>query len=81
MIGKAILEVLAELVLTFVCAGIGLLVVRLLGVKADLLYMDSDLLILIGVAALALCFGVAWALIHWIKKIWRKRCGDGKEDQ
>lgn len=66
-IGAALLEGLGELLLTLFCLGIGALIVRLFG--ADVFNIDSELLILLGVAVFLAVFAAVYFLIQWIKRL------------
>ena len=66
-IGAALLEGLGELLLTLFCFGIGALIVRLFG--ADVFNIDSELLILLGVAVFLAIFTAVYFLIQWIKRL------------
>ena len=71
-IAEGLLEGLAELVLTLIFFGIGVLTVSLFGVDFDSSNMDSDLIILLGIVAVAVTVGVSVVLARWIKKMIRK---------
>ena len=79
-IGLALLEGFAEIVLTLICFGIGAFVVSLFGVSLDSPNIDGDLIILLGVVVSALIFGAVYAFVQWIKKMFRERRGNGKEN-
>jgi hypothetical protein len=55
---EAVLEILAELLLTVLFLGLGFLIIRLFGVEAELENMDPDLIVLIGVAPFLVLFAV-----------------------
>jgi hypothetical protein len=71
-IAEGLLEGLAELVLTLIFFGIGAYIVSLFGVDFDSSNMDSDLIILLGIVAVAVTVGVSVVLARWIKKMIRK---------
>ena len=55
-----------ELILTFLCFGIGALVIGMFGVNFE--NVDADLLTLLGLAALFLIGGAIVALVKFIRK-------------
>lgn len=67
-IGETLSEAMCELLLTLLFFGIGALVVCLFGVNGDLLAMDFEWIVLIGLAVTALIFGVICLLVRRIKK-------------
>ena len=77
-IKSALLEILAETILTVICFGIGVLILRLFGVNLDFSDTDPDLIVLLGIVVAAVTFGIAYGLTQWFKKIIRKKGKTGK---
>ncbi len=75
-IGYALLEGLGELLLTLLCFGIGALIVSLFGVDFEMININSDLIILLGVVIFLAVFLGMYALVGWIKRL-----GRGKDKQ
>ena len=63
----ALLEALLELMLTFVCFGIGLGVLALCGVKPDADGTDFDLIVLLGILVGFAFFGIVFLIKKLIK--------------
>ena len=70
---EGLLEGLGELVLTFVFFGIGAYIVSLFGVDFNSPDVDHDLLVLLGIAALAVIVVIVYVLVRWIKKMIRNK--------
>ena len=66
--GGAVLEILAELVLTLVFFGLGILVTHLFGADAPIDTIESDLLVLIGIGACAAVFTAIFIIVKLIKR-------------
>ena len=64
----ALLDALAELVLSLIFFGFGLLILRVFGVKFDALNMDGDLIMLLGIVVFVVIVAVVYALVRWGKK-------------
>lgn len=74
--GRAMLEVLGELVLTFVCLVIGFVIVGMFDINIEYfksLNTDFELLILIGLLPILVSYGIAWLLVRLIKRIFKRR--------
>ena len=67
-IRTVLLEIVAEIVLTLLCFGIGTFIIGLFGVSLDSPNIDGDLIILLGIAAFLVIFGAICALVAWFKK-------------
>ena len=70
---EGLLEGLGELVLTFIFFGVGAYIVSLFGVDFDSPDVDHDLLVLLGIAALAVIVVIVYVLVRWIKKMIRNK--------
>ena len=71
-IAEGLLEGLAELVLTLIFFGIGAYIVSWFGVDFNSPDVDHDLLVLLGIIALAVIVVIVYVLVRWIKKMIRK---------
>ena len=65
---EAVFEGLIEIVLTLIFFGIGALMIGAFGVPLDSPNVDFDMIILIGIVAPAVVFGIVCALVRWLKK-------------
>ena len=72
-IAEGLLEGLAELVLTLIFFGVGAYIVSLFGVDFNSPDVDHDLLVLLGIAALAVIVVIVYVLVRWIKKMIRNK--------
>ena len=63
-----LLEGLAEIGLTLICFGVGSLIFTLFGAELDSSNIDSDLIVLLGIAVIIVIFGVSFAFVQWFKK-------------
>ena len=70
---EGLLEGLGELVLTFIFFGVGAYIVSMFGVDFDSPDVDHDLLVLLGIAALAVIVVIVYVLVRWIKKMIRNK--------
>ncbi len=71
---EAFFEVLLEIVLTLIFFGTGALIVSALGIELDSPNIDFDLIVLLGIIAPVVVFGIVCALVEWFKrKIKEKR--------
>ena len=61
-------EALLEIVLSLVFFGIGALIIGAFGFEIDAPDIDFDLIVLIGIVALAVIFGIVFALVKLYKK-------------
>ena len=66
---EGLIEALLEIVLTLVFFGIGALIVGVFGLEIDAPNIDFDLIVLIGIVALAFIFEIIFALIKLCKKM------------
>ena len=66
---EAVFDVLLEIVLTVICFGIGALIIGAFGFRVDAPNIDFDLIILLGMVALVVVFGIVFVLFQWLKKI------------
>jgi len=64
----ALLEGLAEIVLTLIFFGIGACIISLFGVNLDSPNIDGDSIILIGIVVPLVVFATVCALVQWFKK-------------
>ena len=64
----ALLEGLAEIVVTLIFFGIGALIISLFGVSIDSLDIDGDVIVLIGIVVPIVIFAIISALVQWLKK-------------
>ncbi len=70
---EVVLEIICELGLTLVCFGIGALMLHLFGVNAEVFEnIDSELVVLVGIAALLIIFVAVYFLVQLFKKKQRK---------
>ena len=60
---------LLETILTLIFFGIGALMIRILGVELDSPSIDFDWIILLGMIAPVVAFGIACAFVQLFKKI------------
>ncbi len=68
-----LLEGIGELCFTLLFLGIGILIVSLFGVDFESPDIDYDLIILLGLIAFAVLFGIVYAFVQWLKKIVKGR--------
>ena len=61
-------EAIAEILLSLLLFGIGVVVLSLLGVDTDAEWLDSDLMMLIGLCAVIVPVGIIFAVIHIMRK-------------
>lgn len=61
-------EAVAEILLSLLLFGIGVVVLSLLGVDTDAEWLDSDLMMLIGLCAVIVPVGIIFAVIHIMRK-------------
>jgi len=66
---EALAEALCEIAIILPSFGIGVLVIFLLDAEADLLSMDFEGIVLIGIAVLGALFVAVYALVRLLKKI------------
>lgn len=66
---EAFFEGLLEIALTLIFFGIGALIVSAFSVKLDSPNLDFDLIVLLGIIVPIVVFGIACALVQWLKKI------------
>ena len=69
----ALLEGLAEIVLTLICFGIGALILSLFGVNLDSANIDDDVLVLLGILVIFIILAVVCAIVLCFKKITRNK--------
>ncbi len=62
-------EALGELLLTFLCLGVGVLIVGAFGVDFESNDIEYDLIILLGVAVFLVTVMVVHAVVQGVKKI------------
>lgn len=75
---EAIGEIIAEIILTLVFFGIGTLVMKLFGIELDGESTDGDLLILVGIGAIAAVIGL-FVLAAWlVRRVTRRPDKEGK---
>ena len=67
-IKAALLEGLIELVLTLFCFGVGVCIVGAFGLDFEWSEADVDLMVLLGVVALLVVFGMVYVAVKWFKK-------------
>ena len=67
-LSEGLLEAILEIVLTLIFFGIGALIISMFGVELDSLDTDSDLIVLLGIVALVVLFGIVYALARFFKK-------------
>ena len=66
---EIMLEIICALALTLVCFALGALILHLFGIDGkELLNMDSDLVVLVGVGMFLAIFIVSYFLVQFIKK-------------
>ena len=61
-------EAVAEILLSLLLFGIGVVVLSLLGVDTDAEWLDGDLMMLIGLCAVIVPVGIIFAVIHIMRK-------------
>ena len=61
-------EAIAEILLSMLLFGIGVVVLSLLGVDTDAEWLDGDLMMLIGLCAVIVPLGIIFAVIHIMRK-------------
>lgn len=61
-------EAIAEILLSLLLFGIGVVVLSLLGVDTDAEWLDGDLMMLIGLGAVIVPVGIIFAVIHIMRK-------------
>ena len=61
-------EVIAEILLSLLFFGIGVVVLSLLGVDTDAEWLDGDLMMLIGLCAVIIPVGIIFAALHILRK-------------
>lgn len=61
-------EAIAEILLSLLLFGIGVVVLSLLGVDTDAEWLDGDLMMLIGLCAVIVPLGIIFAVIHIMRK-------------
>lgn len=61
-------EVIAEILLSLLCLGIGVAVLSLFGVDTDAEWLDEDLTMLIGLGAIFVPAGMMFAVVHAVRK-------------
>ena len=66
--GEALSEAVCELLLTLLFFGVGALVVCLCDGNLNVLALDLEWIVLIGLAVTALIFGVVYLIVRWVKK-------------
>lgn len=76
---EALLDGFIEIVLTGICFGIGFLILRLFGVSLDSPKIDFDLIVLLGLIAPVVIFGIVSALISRLKKNQKKKTSFSSE--
>lgn len=67
-VGEALLEGLVEIVLTFVCFGVGALIFSLLGIDLDSAGISDDTIILIGIIAIVVIAVAVCSIVQLFKK-------------
>ncbi|MBQ4102572.1 MAG: hypothetical protein IJC85_06805 [Oscillospiraceae bacterium] len=67
-IKEKLLDVAFEFVLMLVLFGIGALILGLFGVEINIASIDPEFVILVGIVALFLFFGIGYLLVKGIKK-------------
>ncbi len=65
---EALFDGIGEIVLTLIFLGVGLAVFALLGLDFDWENTDPDILILVGIAVIALAAGIAFAVYSIFKR-------------
>ena len=65
---EKLLDVAFEFVLMLVLFGIGALILGLFGVEINIASIDPEFVILVGIVALFLFFGIGYLLVKGIKK-------------
>ena len=66
---EALCEGLLEIILTLIFFGIGALIISAFGIELDAPNLDFDLIVLLGIIALAVVFVLVFTLVKWLKKI------------
>ena len=61
-------EVIAEILLSLLFFGIGVVVLSLLGVDTDAEWLDGELVMLIGLCAVIIPVGIIFAALHILRK-------------
>lgn len=61
-------EAIAEILLSLLLFGIGVVVLSLLGVDTDAEWLDGDLMMLIGLGAVIVPVGIIFAVLHILRK-------------
>lgn len=61
-------EAVAEILLSFLFLGIGAVVLFLFGVDMDAEWLDGDLMMLIGIFAIAIPAAIIFAVVHTVRK-------------
>ena len=70
---EALSEGIAEIVLTIIFFGIGVLIISLFGISIDSPHIDYDLLCLIGIVSVFGSFAIICAIVKWIKKAIKRK--------
>ena len=69
---ECLFEVLAEIILTLIFFGVGMLVISFFDVKADSPNLDGDLITLIGIVIIAVIVAAVCALVSLLKRMFGK---------
>ena len=61
-------EAVAEILLSFLFLGIGAVVLSVFGIDTDAEWLDGDIMILIGIFAIAIPAAAIFAVVHTVRK-------------